>query len=105
MIFQEERRTRTWHSIPAPLLNARPAHLPRRWSVLLPPAGGVPLRPLVGSGALGQGLFQAVGILEPILRALGQTAEIDTFEIGGPVGLILRQRLHFVASVGDPHFP
>ena len=50
-------------------LSGRRAHLPRRCGrrvVVAPPAGGVPLRPLVGGGALGQGLFQTVGILETI---------------------------------------
>src|SRR5690348_13225003 len=75
-----------------------------RWVVLEPPAGGVPPRPLVGGGTLGQGLFQTVRILETVLRTLGQAAENHAFEIGGYVGLKLRQRRYLVASVGYHHF-
>ena len=74
-----------------------------RLVVLVPPAGGVSLRPLVGGGALGKGLLQTVDVLETVLRAFGQTAENDAFEIGRHVGLMLRRLYHFVADVGDHH--
>ena len=58
--------------------------------ILAPPEGGMRLGPLIGGGAIGQGLFQTLGIVKTILWLLGQTPENNAFEIGGYLCLILR---------------
>src|SRR5262249_56547138 len=83
---------------------SRRTHLPRRLHRLVmlpPPAGGVILCPPVGCRALRQGMFQAVGVLESVLRALGQTAKNDAFEIGGGVRFKSGQRDTGVAGRRD----
>ncbi|MFH0343145.1 MAG: hypothetical protein ACHBNF_13675 [Chromatiales bacterium] len=70
--------------------------------VLVPPADSVGLRPPIGCGALGQGLFQTANVLEPVIRTFGEAAVNGSLQIGGHV-LDARQSRGFVAGVGDHH--
>src|SRR5579883_409072 len=72
--------------------------------VLVPPAGGVRLRPLVSCGALRQNLLKAVNVLETVLGALGQAAENHALEVGRHVGTMLGRRDHVVSDMSDDHF-
>src|ERR1700679_1240699 len=69
--------------------------------VLLPPMRCVPLRPLVGDGTLGEGLFRTANVWETLLGALGEPPEKDGPEIGRHGGVMVGRAYHLIPDVSD----